>query len=95
MAAGDIFSAGPTSIADTAFMDIQPGASVNVVITNIYYAGAVEFYWYDGTNSIKFDFDTTFGARLNVSHHCNNSRRVRVKNVSGGAIYMGYDGLEI
>ena len=57
------------------------------------YAGAVEFYYYDGTNSILFDSDPSVGARLNLTHHCSNAKYVRVKNVGAVSIYIGADGM--
>lgn len=93
MAAGTVYQLGPTSTANGSYLDIQPASGDEVVIHNIYYAGAVEFEYYDGTNTIKFDSDTTSGARLVCAFHCTNSKRVRVKNVSGGSIYIAADGI--
>lgn len=93
MAAGDIYQAGPTSVANAGFFAIQPSAGTTVVVHNIYYAGAVELYYFDGTNSILFDSDATAGGRLNLRHHCSNTKYVRAKNVSGGSILIAADGL--
>jgi hypothetical protein len=93
MAAGDAVVGFSTAVANNGFVDIQPGAAIEWVIHNIYYEGAVEIYWYDGSTDIKFDADTTAGARLNLALHCTNAKRIRVKNVSGGAQDIGYDGM--
>ena len=93
MAAGDIYQAGPTSVSASGFLALQPSGSSAVVVHNIYYAGAVEFYYFDGTNSILFDSDGTSGGRLNLTHHCSNTKYVRVKNVSTGAILIAADGI--
>ena len=94
MAAGDVFSGGPTSVAAGAYLDIQPGAGVEAVITNIFYGGAVEIYYYDGAQQILAFSDVSAGAVLNSSFHVVNARRIRVKNVTGAAIYIGYDGVQ-
>lgn len=94
MAVGDVYVQGPSSIGNGSYFDITPGSGVEVTIHNIYYAGAVEFERYDGTNLIKFDSDAAYGARLGGLYHCTNTNRVRVKNVSGGSIYIACDGIQ-
>lgn len=94
MAAGDVSSALSPAVANNAFLDLQPAAGVEVVVHNIYYEGAVEFYFYNGVQDIKFDADATAGARLNVRHHCTTVNRIRIKNVSGGAQDISYDGMQ-
>lgn len=94
MAAGDVYSGLSAAVANNSYLDINPGSGVEAVITNIFYEGAVEFYWYDGTNEIKFLSDASAGALLACSLHVKNGLRVRVKNVSGAAQEMGYDGLQ-
>jgi hypothetical protein len=94
MAVGDVFSAAPTSTANNSFLDIQPSAGVEAVIHNLYYGGAAEFYWYDGTNSIKFGSDASGGSLLAVFLHVTNSKWVRIKNVAGTTQYLGYDGVQ-
>ena len=93
MAAGDTYS-GISSIANNAYLDIQPSSGVEAVIHDIYYAGAVEFHFYDGTNDITWDSDSTSGARLGLTCHVTNSVRVRVKNTSGSTMLIGYDGIQ-
>lgn len=94
MAAGDVFSCVPTSVAAGASLTIQPGAGVEASIHNLYYAGAVEMYYTDGTNSIKFDSDATAGARLGAIFHVTNTKYLQVKNVTAGAILIAYDGIQ-
>lgn len=93
MAAGDVYVKAPESVADTAFLDLQPGAGVEIVVHNFGYAGAMELYLYDGTDSLKMDEDATAGSRMGVFLHCTNSVYYRIKNVSGGAVLMGADGM--
>lgn len=94
MAAGDVY-VNIASVANNAYLTIQPAGSAEAVIHNIYYAGAVEFYRYDGTNNLKFDSDTataTF-AREGLFLHVTNGSYARVKNVSGSTMLMGFDGV--
>ena len=93
MAAGDAYVVAPTSTANNASLTLAQGSGVEVVVHNIYYGGAVEFYWTDGTNPIKFDSDTALGGRLNLQHHCTQTRYISIKNVSGGTIFIGADGM--
>lgn len=95
MAAGDAYIIGPTSTGDTAFLDVQPGAGVEVVIHNVYapLGSAVELYRYDGTNSILYDSSAADGTRYNMQFHCTNATRLRIKNVSGGTIFLAADGM--
>jgi hypothetical protein len=92
MAAGDIANFGPTSTGDAAYLALQPGSGVEVVVHNIGYAGAMELYFYDGTNQVKVWEDTTAGGMLNLQLHCTNSKYYRIKNVSGGTVYLCADG---
>lgn len=95
MAAGDAYQKTPTSTADAAFLDLQPGAGVEIVVHNVYVPEGkkVEYYWYNGTDSTLFDTDAADGTRYGMQFHCTNTIYVRVKNVSGGTIFIGADGM--
>ena len=90
-----MYTTGITSVADAAFLDVQPGVGVEVVIHNVYVPlnAAVEFYRYNGTDSILFDASQADGTRYNMQFHCNNTVRFRVKNVSGGTVFISADGM--
>lgn len=92
MAVNDIVTAH-SSVANNASLTIQPGSGAEWLIKNIYYGGACELYRTDGTNTIKIDSDGSAGHRLSVSYLLTNGVYLSLKNVSGGAVYMGYDGL--
>lgn len=94
MAVGDVVSNMAAAVANNATTNIQPSSGVEWVIHNIYYEGAVEFYIVNGANTIKFDSDTTFGARLGAVFHPTNTQYLQIKNVSGGAIDIAYDGIQ-
>lgn len=94
MAAGDVFSGGPTSVAAAGFLTIQPAAGVEAVITNIYHDGPVELYFSDGTTDLKFDFDTAYGVFRNLGVQVTNSRYLKVKNTDTVARNIAYDGIQ-
>ena len=81
------------SIADDAYLDIQPAASHEAVIHNIYYENDVELYRYDGSNSILFHSETGSGVLAMYAFHVTNTDRIRVKNVAGSTKLIGYDGV--
>lgn len=94
MAVGDVKS-GLISIVTNGVLDIRPPASEEWVIHNIFYSqGAVEFYKTDGTNLLKFDSDTTQGARLGAVFHVTNSQWIQVKNLASTTTLIGYDGIQ-
>jgi hypothetical protein len=95
MAAGDVFQEGPTSITDGSWLDIQPAASVEWVIHNVYVpeGTSVDFEYYDGTNIITFDSDDIDGSRFNQNWHVTNGTRVRIQNTSGATAFLAADGI--
>jgi len=96
MAAGDAYVVQSAAVANGSFLDLQPTAGLEVVVHNIYVPiqASFELYWYDGTNTIKFDLDLGgVGGRFNQQFHCTNAKYVRVKNTSGSAQNLGADGI--
>lgn len=94
MAQGDVFAAGPTSVAAAGFLDIQPGAGVEAVINNIYHEDSVSLQFFDGTNGITFDSVLGAAVYANFMFHVTNARRIRVKNDAAAAKFVGYDGIQ-
>ena len=94
MAQGDVFSAGPTSIASLGFLDIQPAAGVEAVINNIYHEDSVTVQFWDGTNGILFDSAIGSGVYAAFQFHVVNARRIRVRNDAGVAKLVAYDGIQ-
>lgn len=92
MAVGDAVT-GLSSIANGSYLDIQPSAGTEWIIHNLYYPASVEIYVSNGTNEIKFDFDTGAGGRLGYVFHCTNGHYLRIKNTAGTSQYLGYDGV--
>ena len=92
MAVGDTY-ADLQSVADDAELTLQPASGSEAVIHNAYYGGAVEFYRKDGVDSVMFDSDSVYGARYGMCWHVTNGQYLTIKNVSGGAIIIGFDGV--
>ena len=96
MAAGDVFQEGPTSISTGARLDIQPAAGEEWVIHNVYVpeGTAVDFEYFDGTNTITFDSDSVDGSRFNLNWHATTGTRVRVQNNTTSAAFFAADGIK-
>jgi hypothetical protein len=92
LAVGDTIN-GITSVAAGAYLDLQPTGTVAWVIHNIYHGSDIQLEYYDGTNSCIFDTDAGSGVYGKFAFHCTNGIRIRVKNTTGGAILIGYDGI--
>jgi len=93
MAVGDVKSA-IVSLNPNGVLDIRPPVGEEWVIHNITCSGACELYFTDGTNTILVDsIMTTYGGWLGFAFHVTNSVWYAVKNVSGGTILVGYDGV--
>lgn len=92
MAAGDVF-AGVASVAAAGNLDIQPASGSEATVHNVYYAGAVEFHAYDGTNDLTWDSDSTSGARLGMVTHVTHTQWLRVHNPGASAVLVAYDGV--
>jgi len=80
------------SVANAAYLTIQPSGTTEWVIHNIDFGGAVEISRFDGTNEIIFRTESAIGEYACV-RHVTNSDYLRVKNISGGTIKIGYDGV--
>jgi hypothetical protein len=93
MAVGDAVVVASTSVANNASMTLQPSSGIEWVIHNIYApsTAAIEIYMTDGSNAILVDKNT--GGYLGYFLHLTNAQYMTVKNVSGGTVYMKYDGI--
>jgi hypothetical protein len=92
MAAGDVFT-DMYSAADDAELSLRPADGAEVVINNIYYAGAVEIYRYDGTLTILFYSDSAAGCLSFHNFRCTYGDYIKVKNVNGATAVLAYDGV--
>ena len=91
--AGDVFIEYSNDLANGGTLDAQPAAGGEAVIHNIYHESDIELYLNDGTNSFKFDSATGYGVIQWLAFHPTNSIYITIKNVSGGAADIGYDGM--
>lgn len=91
--AGEVFTAYSNDLANLGTLDAQPAAGGEAVIHNIWFGGAVEVYRNDGTNSVQIDSASAAGVIEWLSYHVTNAKYITIKNVSGGAIDVGYDGI--
>lgn len=92
MAVGDTVTTLQT-IADTAELLIQPAPGVEWLIHNVYFSGAVQLYKTDGLLEILFDSDSSAGARLGFVWNVTNGTYLKLRNASGAAADLGYDGV--
>jgi hypothetical protein len=93
VAVGDVKSA-LSSVAASAYLDIQPPSGEGWVLHNIYHESDVQLELYDGTNSLVFDTDTGAGVYAKYAFHVTNSIRIRVKNTAAATKLIGYDGVQ-
>ena len=92
MAIGDAINT-LSSVADDAYLTIQPGTDVEWIIHNILVSETadIELYITDGSNPVKIISPT--GGLLDYHFHATNGIYYTVKNVSGGTLYIGFDGI--
>jgi len=91
--AGEVFSAYEAALANNGTLDAQPASGGEAVIHNIWYGGAVEIYRNDGSNTVKINEDSSSGIMEWLAYHVTNAEYITIKNVSGGAVDVGYDGI--
>jgi len=85
-----------SSIANNAYLTIQPSAGTEYMISNIHSNGSIEIYYSDGTNRILFEkIITSPYATALQKLFTNNTYYIQVKNVSGSTNYIGYSGIQV
>jgi len=84
---------GFESVANGDYLAIRPSGTEEWTIHNITWGGAIELYVSDGDNRFKFGAESTFGGRLGDVFHVTADYFYEIKNVSGGSIYISYDGV--
>ena len=97
MAEGDMCS-GSISLIDSAYTLIQPSVSgVEWIIHNIYVpqGSVVEIYhYYNDSTPREIELFTTSQSLCGYFFHCNNDSCIKVVNVSGSTITVGFDGIQ-
>lgn len=85
-----------SSIANDAYLTVQPLSGDAYMIVNVWSGGAFEIYMYDGTNEVLVEEIGASPYSLNLyKFFVNNSYYMKIKNVSGGTVYVGYSGMQI
>jgi hypothetical protein len=96
MASGDAVN-GLASVGSGAYLTIQPGAGVEWIIHNIFVpdgsSSGVEVYAWTGATFILIA--TITSSMLTHNFHVTNTYYMKLKNLAGGALYLGYDGIVV
>lgn len=93
MAAGDVYTQGPTSVADQAYLDVQPSAGTEIVIHNIWHEGDVTISRYDGSNDLPCGSLPGPMVESRLAMHCTNTNRFRIRNTAGSPKLIAVDGV--
>jgi len=93
VAAGDVYNIAPASVANAAYMTMQPAGTVEAVIHNILVpeGTAWSLHAYDGTDDILIGRYVT--SLFNMQLHTTNGSYYRALNDSGAAAIMSVDGI--
>jgi hypothetical protein len=85
-----------SNVANDNYLTIQPASGDEYIITNIWAAGAIEVYMSDGTNNVLIENTAVEPYSFNnYKWIASNSYYLKVKNVSGGSVYIGCSGIKI
>jgi hypothetical protein len=89
MAVGEVINS-VASVANNAYLTMQPGAGAEWTIDSIATASVTcTLYMTDGSNDVIMDVT---GSWTNLNIRVTNTYYLRVKNTSGGTVYMGFSG---
>ena len=83
------------SVNAGSVLDVKPTAPAEWIVHNIYIpeGKAAEIYFTDGTNQVLVA--TVSGSYLGYFFHSTATRYIKVKNISGSAMQIGYDGIAV
>jgi flagellar hook assembly protein FlgD len=87
------------TVANNAFLDTLSvlSGTQEAIVQNVFASGQISITWYDGTNEFIYETSPSGSAAayLNMTWRSskNSGRRIRVKNVSGGSISIGWSGV--
>jgi len=85
---------GLLSIANNGLFAIQPASGQEYTVHNIYYAGSVQINQTDGVNVLNYMSDSSAGGMLGYNLNVTNTLYITIKNMSGSAMLIGYDGVQ-
>lgn len=84
--AGPVFATALTSVANDAYLTIQPATGEEALVTTVFYGAAMELYLTDGTTSqLILGSDATSDNMQALSIAITNTLYLKMKNKSGGA----------
>lgn len=93
MTDGDVFT-GEGTIAAGEYLDGTPASGNEASIHNIYHEGSVSLERYNGLTGFTFDTDTDEpGIYAFHIFHVTPTHRIRIKNLSGSAKWIAFDGM--
>jgi hypothetical protein len=102
MAVGDRIVYHTGSLANNGYVWFDPGSNVYWNIQNITTNGKWDLYIYDESvgGGTAYPIEVDLGANgvyplTNVNFYCDSTRYYGLKNTSGGAIRVHYDGVQI
>ena len=82
------------SIGNGAYLQAKPAPAIEWVIHNIYHPNSIELKIVDGSgNECSFYEEADKGFITNCYMHLTDSHYLRIYNVSGGDMYLAYDGI--
>lgn len=94
MAAGDAFVQGPTVVANTLTLDVQPTPGTEIIIHNIWHEGQVDLERFDGVTAVSGgSLVAAPFLRSRVAIHCTNGNYLRIRNTSGAPTKIAVDGI--
>ena len=94
MAVGDVFEDFSANVANGDYLSVQPAAGYQAVVHNLFWAGSVELYNQEGANQILYRTPAAgAGGDAFYAYHVTNTHYIRIKNISGGAIHLAFDGV--
>jgi regulation of enolase protein 1 (concanavalin A-like superfamily) len=92
-AAGDVYQAGVSSVAQNAYLNLQPAAGAEIVVHNISHSTDATLEFYDGSTAVSVDVATGSGSWMGIFLHCTNTKYYRVKNTNAAANNICADGM--
>jgi hypothetical protein len=92
-AAGDVYQAGVASVAQNAYLNLQPAAGAEIVVHNILHSTDAILEFYDGSTAVTVDTVIGAGAWMGCFLHCTNAKYYRVKNTNASANNICADGM--
>ena len=82
------------SVAQNAYLTIQPVGSEVFIVQNLYFEGDMELYLTDGTNSFLIESETSEN-RLEGTWYLTSDHYLKIKNKEATAKLLSYDGVSL